>query len=82
MTAPMDSTPQAQKPRRLFPFMVPLVLFAGVAVLIDQNGRIAYKHIGPITPEVLERKLRPLIAKLRAEAVSAGVSDPRAGGPP
>jgi cytochrome c biogenesis protein CcmG/thiol:disulfide interchange protein DsbE len=34
--------------------------------VIDRDGHIAYKHIGPITPEVLERKLRPLIAELRA----------------
>jgi cytochrome c biogenesis protein CcmG/thiol:disulfide interchange protein DsbE len=34
--------------------------------VIDRQGRIAYKHIGPITPEVLESKLRPLIAQLRS----------------
>lgn len=50
--------------------------------LIDRNGRIAYKHIGPITPEVLEQKLRPLIARLQAEAASAGASNPRPGGSP
>lgn len=33
--------------------------------VVDQEGRIAYKHIGPVTPEVLERTLRPLIARLR-----------------
>ena len=33
--------------------------------VIDRSGRIAYKHIGAITPEVLQEKLRPLIAKLR-----------------
>jgi cytochrome c biogenesis protein CcmG/thiol:disulfide interchange protein DsbE len=33
--------------------------------VIDRDGRIAYKHIGPVTPQVLERTLRPLIARLR-----------------
>ena len=33
--------------------------------VIDRNGRIAYKHIGPVTPTVLDETLRPLIAKLR-----------------
>jgi cytochrome c biogenesis protein CcmG/thiol:disulfide interchange protein DsbE len=27
--------------------------------IIDANGTIAYKHAGPITPEVLERKILP-----------------------
>ena len=34
--------------------------------VIDREGRVAYKHIGPVTPEVLQRKLRPLIVRLRA----------------
>ncbi len=33
--------------------------------VIDREGRIAYKHIGPITPGVLEKTLRPLIERLR-----------------
>lgn len=33
--------------------------------VIDRDGRIAYKHIGPLTPQVVENTLRPLIAKLR-----------------
>ncbi len=33
--------------------------------LIDRQGRIAYKHIGPITPEILSGKLMPLIEQLR-----------------
>lgn len=33
--------------------------------VIDRDGRIAYKHIGPVTPKLLEETLRPLIAKLR-----------------
>jgi cytochrome c biogenesis protein CcmG/thiol:disulfide interchange protein DsbE len=39
--------------------------------VIDRDGSIAYKHIGAITPEVLEQKLRPLIARLRAEGAPA-----------
>jgi cytochrome c biogenesis protein CcmG/thiol:disulfide interchange protein DsbE len=33
--------------------------------VIDAEGRIAYKHIGPVTPQLLDETLRPLIAKLR-----------------
>ena len=33
--------------------------------VIDREGGIAYKHIGPVTPEVLDQTLRPLIARLR-----------------
>ena len=35
--------------------------------VVDRQGRIAYKHIGPVTPEVLATKLRPLIARLSAQ---------------
>lgn len=33
--------------------------------VIDRDGRIAYKHIGPVTPKLVEEILKPLIAKLR-----------------
>ena len=33
--------------------------------VIDREGRVRYKHTGPITPEVWEKTLRPLIEKLR-----------------
>lgn len=33
--------------------------------IIDREGRIAYKHIGPITAEALEEKILPLVARLR-----------------
>lgn len=33
--------------------------------LIDREGRIAYKHIGPVTPQVMRDKLLPLIEQLR-----------------
>lgn len=32
--------------------------------IIDRAGRIRHKQIGPITPEVLEQEIRPLIAEL------------------
>ncbi len=44
--------------------------------VIDRNGRIAYKHIGAVTPKVLEEKLRPLIARLRADGAKTGAADP------
>ena len=34
--------------------------------VIDKQGVIRYKQIGPITPEALEKKLLPLIRKLEA----------------
>jgi cytochrome c biogenesis protein CcmG/thiol:disulfide interchange protein DsbE len=33
--------------------------------VIDREGRIAYKHIGAVTPKLLDERLRPLIARLR-----------------
>jgi cytochrome c biogenesis protein CcmG/thiol:disulfide interchange protein DsbE len=41
--------------------------------VVDRDGRIAYKFIGPVTPEVLEQKLRPLIAGLRTGGAPAEV---------
>ena len=32
--------------------------------VIDQKGVIRFKHIGPLTPEVAQKKLRPLIQEL------------------
>jgi len=34
--------------------------------VIDQNGVIRFKHIGPITPDVLATKIEPLLKKLDA----------------
>ena len=36
--------------------------------VIDREGRIAYKHIGPVTPKLLDETLRPLIARLTQPA--------------
>ncbi|MGF1548548.1 MAG: DsbE family thiol:disulfide interchange protein [Thiotrichales bacterium] len=38
--------------------------------VIDQQGLIQHKHIGPVTPEVLQEKILPLIARLREGASS------------
>lgn len=35
--------------------------------VIDRDGRIAYKQIGPIQPQVLEEKILPLIHKLQQQ---------------
>lgn len=31
---------------------------------VDRDGRIRYRHAGPITPEILESTIRPLLAEL------------------
>lgn len=36
--------------------------------VVDAHGRVRYKQVGPITPEVWAGTLSPLLAKLRAEA--------------
>jgi cytochrome c biogenesis protein CcmG/thiol:disulfide interchange protein DsbE len=33
--------------------------------VIDRHGRIAYKHIGALTPQALQEKIIPLISELR-----------------
>jgi len=33
--------------------------------VIDRDGQIAYKHIGPISPEVLEQTILPMVEHLR-----------------
>lgn len=36
--------------------------------VVDREGRIAYKHIGPIDQRVLDEKIMPLIERLRRDA--------------
>ena len=36
--------------------------------VIDKRGVIRYKQIGPVTPEVLERKILPLLTQLERDA--------------
>lgn len=33
--------------------------------LIDRKGRIRYKHVGPLTPQVVEEQILPMIKHLR-----------------
>jgi cytochrome c biogenesis protein CcmG/thiol:disulfide interchange protein DsbE len=35
--------------------------------VVDARGVIRYKQIGPITPEIWEKQLWPIVQKLRAE---------------
>jgi cytochrome c biogenesis protein CcmG/thiol:disulfide interchange protein DsbE len=34
--------------------------------IVDAEGRVAYKHVGPISPDTLERTILPTIARLKA----------------
>lgn len=36
--------------------------------IVDKAGRVRFKQIGPISPELWEGTIKPLMAKLRAEA--------------
>jgi cytochrome c biogenesis protein CcmG/thiol:disulfide interchange protein DsbE len=36
--------------------------------LIDKNGVIRHKQIGPITPDALQKTILPLIEKLKTES--------------
>ena len=36
--------------------------------VVDQDGRIAYKYIGPMTPRVLDEIILPLVRNLRARS--------------
>jgi cytochrome c biogenesis protein CcmG/thiol:disulfide interchange protein DsbE len=37
--------------------------------LVDRDGRIAFKQVGPITPEVLQDQILPLARELTARTV-------------
>src|SRR3546814_13225310 len=44
--------------------------------VIGKDGRIAYKHIGAVTPEVLQPKILPLVESLRpAETLSSAIGE-------
>lgn len=36
--------------------------------VIDGQGRVRYKHVGPITPELWEDTIQPMLAQLRTQA--------------
>ena len=35
--------------------------------VVGRDGRVRYRHVGPLTPQALERTLLPLLAKLEKE---------------
>lgn len=35
--------------------------------VIDQAGRVRMKHVGPVTPQVLQEQILPLLQRLKAE---------------
>ena len=35
--------------------------------IVDARGRVRHRHVGPITPEVWETELRPILQRLEAE---------------
>ncbi len=37
--------------------------------VVDAAGRVAYKHIGPVTQQALDETIRPLIERLRKQAM-------------
>jgi cytochrome c biogenesis protein CcmG/thiol:disulfide interchange protein DsbE len=39
--------------------------------LVDAQGRIAFKQVGPITPQIVENTILPLAARLRADATAS-----------
>lgn len=39
--------------------------------VVDRSGHIALKQIGPITPEILDQTILPMVARLRAPAPAA-----------
>ena len=36
--------------------------------IVDRTGRVRYKQVGPISPEIWEATIKPLMIKLRGEA--------------
>jgi cytochrome c biogenesis protein CcmG/thiol:disulfide interchange protein DsbE len=39
--------------------------------VVNGKGEVIYKHVGPITPESLQTKLLPIIAKAKSEAAAS-----------
>jgi hypothetical protein len=42
------------------------------------HGRIAYEHIGPLTQESFQKKVLPVIERLRREGRAAAMAAPQA----
>ena len=47
--------------------------------LVGPDGRIAYKHIGPLTPEFVREKLMPMIDSLRWQSEAGSAREAPAG---
>jgi len=43
--------------------------------VVDARGRIAFRQVGPITPEILEETILPVIAGLRADLPAGSGGD-------
>lgn len=43
--------------------------------IVDRNGRIRYKQVGPITPKIWRGRLKPLIEMLEAEGEGANAQN-------
>jgi cytochrome c biogenesis protein CcmG, thiol:disulfide interchange protein DsbE len=48
--------------------------------VIDRNGRIRLRHVGPIRPEDVDRELKPLLEKLQSEQGTTPVAGAEAAG--
>ena len=43
--------------------------------VVDARGRIAFKQVGPTTPEILDETILPLVARLRADLPAGSGGD-------
>jgi cytochrome c biogenesis protein CcmG/thiol:disulfide interchange protein DsbE len=43
--------------------------------VVDARGRIAFKQVGPTTPEILDETILPLVARLRADLPVGSAGD-------
>lgn len=43
--------------------------------VVDTHGRIAFKQVGPITPDILDGTILPLIARLRGDPTAVSVGE-------
>lgn len=50
--------------------------------VVDARGRIAFKRVGPITPEILDSEILPLISRLNADAPAVPGGSTSASSPP
>jgi cytochrome c biogenesis protein CcmG/thiol:disulfide interchange protein DsbE len=48
--------------------------------VVDSDGRIAYKQVGPLTPKILETVILPVVSALRANPPASSSREPAAEG--